>query len=92
MNAGLFILGVALLVLGLFMYGYTEAGDEGLYFGPPDGSPNRPYAPFGVVILIAGLLFMIISAVTPEVSRKTVSSTEVIERPKRKTVVHEERI
>ena len=91
MNTGLFVLGIALLVLGLIMFGYSRSTD-GFYFAPPNSDYERPYAPIGVVVSILGLVLMIASVMVPVTTQRTVTNTEVMEHPKKKTVVREEKL
>lgn len=89
MNTGLFVLGVAFLLIGLIMYGYNQV-INGLNFSPPNNSPDRPYSSAGIIILVAGLLIIVLSAVTPVTKKKIITNREVSEKPKKKVVIREE--
>jgi hypothetical protein len=90
MNKGFFVLGVAFLIVGVIMYAYTQS-TEGLYFAPPLGVNDRPYATMGIVIIVLGLIVMVAGAFTPSVTRKIVTN-EVEHHPKRKVIVKEEKL
>lgn len=84
MNAGVFLLGVILLILGLFTYGYVT--DEGFSFSPPGDEPDRPYLGIGLILLIFGFILMIAGAFMPRIVKETRS----VEHPvssRRKVVV-----
>ena len=91
MNVGVFVLGVVLVIGGLFMYGYARSID-GLYFAPPNNPIERPYAGIGFVVLIIGVVLMIAGAVSSTQTKRVVTDEVIEPHPKKRTVVKEEKI
>ncbi|MBI3334122.1 hypothetical protein HYZ97_01430 [Candidatus Pacearchaeota archaeon] len=84
MNSGLFIVGLIVLIGGLFAAGYGVDASGNYFFGPNlDPSSRHPYGSFAVFFITIGLVVMIIGALMPEVITTRETST-VLETPKEK--------
>ncbi len=81
MNTGIFVLGLIILVLGIFAYGYSPDG-----FSFAFGGDDRPYYGLGILMLIVGLVLMIVGAFV-STTKEVVDEEDL---PVRRTVVREE--
>lgn len=91
MNVGIFVLGIVLVVGGLFMYGYSTSQD-GLYFAPPGNNYDRPYSAIGLIVIFLGVVLAIFGAVSSTQTTRVVTNEVVEPHPKRRTIVKEEKI
>lgn len=64
MNFGVFVLGIVMVLGGIFIYDYSQAQSiEGLYFAPPINASDGPYSFIGIIIMVVGAVLAIIGVI-----------------------------
>jgi len=91
MNSGIFIVGLVILIAGIFAAGYAETVTGSYFFGAvTNTSSTHPYGAFGIPLVVLGILVMLAGALMPEVvTTKETTAIEVPQKKHTKVVVKE---
>ena len=64
MNSALLILGVLLIIVGIFAYAYTTTTTQNIG-GVPENQSSNPYRYWSYYILILGVILLIVGLILP---------------------------